>query len=271
MHAEKLLDEGLASDLQAALLKFKEAADRAPQYARAYSGIARCHLEIAMRGLGPTSSVSLAKDASLRAIELDADMVDPHATLGSVLALQWDWEGAEKSFLHGLSLGTNVSALRDYALFLTALKRFDEASQYLGAAERIDPFSHRQKVAHAKFLHLTRRYSEAIQLWSGPMIHGPLPLEARFYLALMFAGLGDMTKAKELVEEIRPDSGAQLASMAGISEVLALSGETRGGEKDSDRISTCWRPILHSVGIGKLFLRLRLATRRELSASSVFG
>ncbi len=231
MHAEKLLDEGMASDLQAALLKFKEAADRAPQYARAYSGIARCHLEIAVRGLGPTSSVSLAKDASLRAIELDADMVDPHATLGSALALQWDWEGAEKSFLHGLSLGTHVPALRDYALFLTALKRFDEASQYLGAAERIDPFSHRQKVARAKFLHLTRRYSEAIHLWSGPLIHGPLPLEARFYLALMSAAVGDITKAKQLVEDIRPDSGAQLAIMAGISEVLALSGEIEEARK----------------------------------------
>ncbi len=38
--AEKLLDEGPASELQAALLKFKEAADQAPQYARPHSGIA---------------------------------------------------------------------------------------------------------------------------------------------------------------------------------------------------------------------------------------
>ncbi len=232
MQAEKLLDEGSASDLQAALLKFKEAADRAPQYARGYSGIARCHLEITMRGLTSTSaSLSLAKDASLRAIELDADMVDPHATLGSALALEWDWEGAEKSFLHGLSLGTHVPALRDYALFLTALKRFDEASQFLGAAERIDPFSYRQKVARAKFLHLTRRHSDAIHLWAGPLIHGPLPLEARFYQALMSVELGDVARAKRLVENIRPDSGAQLAMMAGISEVLALSGETEDAEK----------------------------------------
>ena len=232
MQAEKLLDEGSASDLQAALLKFKEAADRAPQYARSYSGMARCHLEMAMRGLTSTSaSVSLAKDASLRAIELDAEMVDPHATLGSTLALQWDWEGAEKSFLHGLSLGTHVPALRDYALFLTALKRFDEASQYLGAAERIDPFSYRQKVARAKFLHLTRRHSDAIHLWEGALIHGPLPLEARFYQALMSVELGDVARAKRLIENIRPDSGAQLAMMAGISEVLALSGETEDAEK----------------------------------------
>jgi TolB-like protein len=229
--AEKLLDEGPASELQAALLKFKEAAEQAPQYARAYSGIARCHLEILMRGASSTTSVSLAKDASLHAIELDPGMVDSHATLASALALEWDWEGAEKSFLHGLSLGTHASALRDYALFLTALNRFDEASEYLGAAQRIDPFSHRQKVARAKFLHLTRRYSEAILLWSGPLIHGPLPIEVRFYQALMSVALGDTDTAKRLVESIRPDSGAQLAMMAGISEVFALSGETGEARK----------------------------------------
>ncbi len=232
MQGEKLLDEGSAPDLQAALLKFKEAADREPRYARSYSGIARCHLEMAMRGLSVTSaSVSQAKDASLRAIEIDAGMVDPHATLGSALALEWDWKSAEKSFLHGLNLGTQVSAVRDYALFLAALKRFDEASQYLGTAERIDPFSYRQKVARAKFFHLTRRHSEAIRLWSGPLIHGPLPIETRFFQALMFAGLGDTVKAKQLVETIRPDAGAQLPMMAGFSEVLALSGETEDAEK----------------------------------------
>ncbi len=224
--AEKLLDEGPASELQAALLKFQEAADQAPQYARAYSGIARCHLELLVRGASSKSaSVALARDASLRAIELDAGMVDPHATLAGALALEWDWEGAEKSFLQGLSLGTNASALRDYALFLTALNRFDEASEYLGAAQRIDPFSHRQKVARAKFFHLSRRYSEAISLWSGPLIHGPIPIEVHFYRALISIALGDTGNAKRLVESIRPDSGAQLAMMAGISEVLALSGE----------------------------------------------
>jgi TolB-like protein/Tfp pilus assembly protein PilF len=225
--AEKLLDEGPASELQAALLKFKEAADQAPQYARPYSGIARCHLEILIRGASSQStSISLAKEASLRAIELDAGMVDAHATLGSTLALEWDWDAAEKSFLHGLNLGANASALRDYALFLTALNRFDEASEYLGAAQRIDPFSSRQKIARAKFFHLTRRSSEAMALWSGPLIHGPLPLEVRFYQALMSIVRGDVASANRLVDEIRPDSGAQLAMMAGIAEVLALSGQT---------------------------------------------
>lgn len=263
MQAEKLLDEGSASDLQAALLKFTEAASRAPRYARTLSGIARCHLEMAVRGLSSTSaSVSLAKEASRRAIELDPEMVDPHATLGGALALQWDWEGAETSFLRALSLGTNVSALRDYALFLTALNRFDEASEYLGAAQRIDPFSYRQKVARAKFLHLTRRYSEAIRLWSGELIHGPLPLETRFFLALMFVGLGDTVNAKQLVESMRPDAGAQLAMMGGIAEVLALSGETKSAEKIANDLNL-FAPDSPLCGYRQALLSLALGDKER--------
>jgi hypothetical protein len=47
----------------------------------------------------------------------------------------------------------------------------------------------------------------------------------------MSVELADVAGAKRLVENIRPDSGAQLAMMAGISEVLALSGETEDAEK----------------------------------------
>ena len=61
---------------------------------------------------------------------------------------------------------------------------------------------------------------------SEPLIYGPLPVEARFLLALMAAHLGNKDQAKQLIESIRPASGAELPMMAGIAEVLALIGET---------------------------------------------
>lgn len=69
---------------------------------------------------------------------------------------------AEKSFLQGLSLGTQVSSSRRYGLFLTAMGRFDEASHHLGTSQNIDPFSNRQKIAWKKFLYLTGRYEEGV-------------------------------------------------------------------------------------------------------------
>ena len=232
LHAETLLDEGSASDIPSALLKYQEARELAPSFPRSYCGISHCHTELALRG-APSSStlVSVAEQAALRAIELDPAMIESYSCLGSAQALQWDWESAQKSFLHGLSLGTHVSASRRYALFLAALGRYDEAAHHLETALHIDPFSNRQKVARLKLLHMKRRFEEGLRQLSEPLLYGPLPMEARFLLALMAAHLGRQEQAKQLIDSIRPASGAQLPLMAGIAEVLALSGETEQANK----------------------------------------
>jgi TolB-like protein/tetratricopeptide (TPR) repeat protein len=226
-HAETLLDEGSAYDLPASLQKFQEARDLAPAYARPYCGISHCNTELALRGSRPSSpQVSTARDAALRAIELDPEMIESYSCLGSAQALEWNWENAEKSFLHGQTLGFQVSASRRYALFLAALGRHDEASHHLEAAQHIDPFSNRQKVARAKFLHIRRRFQEGLEQLSEPLIYGPIPVEVRFLCALMAAHLGKREQARRLIDNIRSAYGAELPMMAGIAEVLALVGDT---------------------------------------------
>jgi TolB-like protein len=226
LHAETLLDEGSASDIPAALMKFQEARELAPAFSRSYCGISHCNIEMALRGASPSSTlVSIAKEAALRAIELDAESIESYSCLGSAQALEWDWENAEKSFLYGQGLGFQVSASRRYGLFLAALGRYDEASHHLEAAQRTDPFSNRQKVARLKFLRLTRRFEEGLGQLSEPLHYGPLPLEARFLLALMAVQVGKKDQAKQLIDTIRPTSGAELPMMAGVAEVLAQIGE----------------------------------------------
>jgi TolB-like protein/tetratricopeptide (TPR) repeat protein len=226
MHAETLLDEGSGYDLPASLKKFQEAKELAPGYARTYCGISQCNTEMALRGASPSSTlVSMARESALRAIELDAEMIESYSCLGSAQALEWDWESAEKSFLHGQGLGFQASASRQYGIFLTALGRSDEASHHLEAAQRIDPFSNRQKVARAKFLQIRGRFEEGLRQLSEPLMYGPLPVEARFLIALMAAQLGKREQAIELIENIRSGYGAELPMMAGIAEVLALVGD----------------------------------------------
>jgi TolB-like protein/tetratricopeptide (TPR) repeat protein len=225
-HAETLLDEGSAYDLPASLQKFQEARELAPAYARSYCGISHCNMEIALRGSSPSSPlVSIAKEAALRAIELDAEMIESYSCLGSAQALEWDWENAEKNFLRGQGLGFHAPASRRYGLFLAALGRYEEASHHLEAAQHIDPFSNRQKVARTKFLHIRRRFEEGLRQLSEPLIYGPIPVEARFLCALMAAHLGKNEQARQLIESIRSASGAELPMMAGIAEVLALIGD----------------------------------------------
>jgi len=226
MHAESLLDEGPASNLPAALLKFQEAGSLAPAYARPYVGISHCNTEMALRGASLSSTlVSIAREAALRAIELDAEMIESYSCLASAQALQWDWEDAEKSFLHGLSLGWHTATSRRYAMFLAASGRRDEAWHHLESAAQIDPFSNRQKVARAKLLYLMQRYEEGLRQSSKPLLYGAIPVEARFLQALMAAQAGKKDEARRLIESIRHAAGAELPMMAGIAEVLAFTGD----------------------------------------------
>ena len=275
LHAETLLDEGSASDLPASLLKFQEAKELAPAYARSWCGISHCNLEMALRGASPSSTlISIAKDAALHAIELDSEMIESYSCLGGAQALAWEWEDAEKSFLHGESLGLHANASRRYALFLTALGRFDEASHRLEIVQSIDPFSNRQKVSRMRFLHITRRFEEGLRQLSEPLIYGPLPVEARFLQALMAAHVGKRDQAKQLIEGIRPASGGRLPTMAGLAEVLAMIGETSEADQIArsfhllslDTAISRFRQALLSLALGDgegalSFLKLALEDR----------
>jgi TolB-like protein len=232
LQAESLLDEGSASEIETALSKFEEITRIAPAFARPFCGISLCHAELALRGSYPSAPrVSLAKAAALHAVELDPQMVQAHSSLGGAMAMEWDWASAEKSFRHALSLGVDVGASRQYAVFLTAARRFDEAEHHLELAQQIDPFSYRQKVTRAKLLFLARKSQEGVNWLSEPRLHGSFPVETNFNLALMLLQLGDTGKAKELAESMRPHASSQLAMMAGVAEILALCGETERAEK----------------------------------------
>ena len=275
MHAESLLDEGTVSNLSAALLKFQEARALAPAYGRPYCGIAHCNTEMALRGTTVSSALlDAAREAALRAIELDADMIEPYSCLGSVQALNWEWEDAEKSFLHGMSVGWHAATARRYGMFLAALGRSDEAAHHLKSAAQIDPFSNRHKVAWAKFLQLTRRGEEALRQLSEPQLYGPIPVEVRFLLALMAAQVGKSDQARRLIDGIRPASSAELPMMAGIAEVLALSGDAEEARRmvqsfrlmsPDTAVSRC-RQALLSLALGDregalLFLQLAAEDR----------
>lgn len=232
VHAETLLDEGSASDLNGALTKFQDAAEMAPDYARSHCGISLCYTEMALRGaIGSSETIPRARAAATRAVELDPEMFGCYCSLASAQALEWEWFRAEESFARALRLGLHTVTSRLYSLFCAARGRFDEGLHHMEMAQRVDPFSYRQKVARAKFFHLTRRYEEGVGQLLGPLLYGPQPLEARLCGAVMLAHLGKTEEAKQTADSLRADAGAQPAMMAGIAEVLALSGEMDAARK----------------------------------------
>jgi tetratricopeptide (TPR) repeat protein len=215
------------ADMRLPLARFQEVVRVVPQHARAHYGIAQCQYEMAVSGIaGSFDAVCRAKSATLRALELEPEMIGAHSCLGSVLALECSWTAAEKSFRHSLSLGKDAGSFRQFALFLTALGRFGEARHYLDRAQAIDPFSYRQKLAYAKILYLSRRYEEAVERFAGPLTYGSLPAEAQLYLAFAYLQLRRLDDARELALYAQRELVSLPNLMTYAAEVLAYSGDT---------------------------------------------
>jgi len=257
LKAEAWLEEGNESEVQCALAKFHEIAQAAKGYARPLYGVAQCYCWMTLCGAPPSAGmVSLARSAAEQAVELDPESSEALATKGSILALEWDWTGAEEAFRQAAKLGFYASDARQFAMFLTLLGRFDDAWPYLDKAQLTDPFSHLQKVACAKFLYMSGRHQEAFEVFSEPLKYGPLPLEVQLYLALIHANLGQFDQARRLAQLILRNAGSQIPLRAGATEILARCGDDAAPMAhehkllSSDAPLSRYRQALLSIALG---------------------
>jgi tetratricopeptide (TPR) repeat protein len=103
-----------------------------------------------------------SKAAALRALELDPNQAQAHASLGFVLFnYELDWESAERSIQRALALDPNSNHWT-YALFLMAVDRYDEAIAHFQKAEERNPLSQLLKRQVVWAYSCAGRHDEAI-------------------------------------------------------------------------------------------------------------
>ena len=125
---------------------FKQAIEKAPDFAPSHSGMAACYCLLGGHGFElvvPREGMPTAKKAVMEALRLDSSQAEPHAFLGIIqLKYDWDWRSAEESFNRAIDL--NPSYARGhifYSFFLEAMGRQDEAIREAEAARTLDPLS----------------------------------------------------------------------------------------------------------------------------------
>jgi TolB-like protein/DNA-binding SARP family transcriptional activator len=149
--------------LRTAVAYLENAVALAPEWAAAHAKLARAYHWVA------SSYVELApefypksKTAALRALELDPNEAQAHASLGFVLFNhEWDWAGAERSIQRALALDPN-SHQWIYAMFLVAVGRYDEAITHYQRAQERNPLSPILKGQLAYAYSCAGRHDEAI-------------------------------------------------------------------------------------------------------------
>jgi tetratricopeptide (TPR) repeat protein len=114
---------------------FQQAIQLDPGYAIAYAGLAD--------SLITTAGDEAARVAATRAIEIDATLAEPHATLAAIMmGPEWDWVGAESEFKRSIVLDPAYpTAYHWYSIYLLMMARHEEALWNAQRAAELDPLS----------------------------------------------------------------------------------------------------------------------------------
>jgi eukaryotic-like serine/threonine-protein kinase len=132
-----------AENVKKAMEQFQQAADKDPNYALAYVGLADCYvLLIEYAGASTTDTVPKSIAFAERALQLDPSLGEAHASLGWCYFALWQWERAESEFKQAIELNPNYATAHQwYSLLLRDKGRFDEAVFEIKRAQELDPLS----------------------------------------------------------------------------------------------------------------------------------
>jgi TolB-like protein/Flp pilus assembly protein TadD len=180
---------------------FQQAVEKDPNYALAYAGLADCHNYLAHR--------DEAKQAVLKALELDESLGEAHGTLGFFRFLyDWDFTGAESELKRALTLSPNYAEAHHwYGIYLANLGRHEEADREARQAIELDPLSLLMNMTPALNFYLARQYDRAVEQLQKVIEMEPNFVPARSVLgsvlvqkAMYEEAIGEYQKVLELIK-----------------------------------------------------------------------
>jgi serine/threonine-protein kinase len=154
------------ADLKKSIGFFEKTIALDPGYALAYSGLADAYgvMPNYTSDPPPEETYPKARTAAQKALELDPDLAEPHATLGYILhEFEWNQAEAEKEFKRAIELDPNYpSAHQWYGEYLSRMGRFAEAIAEQERALELDPLSLIINVTLGNAYRADGRYDDAI-------------------------------------------------------------------------------------------------------------
>jgi len=255
-HWYKRTEDGLKKSIE----YFQQAIERDPSYALAYSALADSYNMLGLWSVLPhTEAAPKAKAAATRALEIDDQLAEPHASLGwSRFAFDWDWAGAEREFKRAIDLNPGYeSAHRWLCNCLQQQGRLDEASVEIKVAKELDPLSLVNNTVLGQNLYFLHKYDQAIEQERKTLEIDNFAY-AHYVLGSAYEQKGDLGKA---ITEFQKAAtlNANPVYPAGLGHAFALAGRRREAQKLLDELSTrskerniAWNEIaVIYVGLGE--------------------
>jgi DNA-binding winged helix-turn-helix (wHTH) protein/TolB-like protein len=184
---------------------YQKAVEKDPEFARAYIGISHFYISGGDPPISPLERLKRAKDAVLRALELDNNLAAAHNALAELeYQYEFDWTGAGTHFKRALELGPNVSYFHlAHHWYLMCQERFVEAQLELDKAQQLDPGNIRINNAQGILALFRRQYDKAISHYQNTRKVEPAAIHRnQWSMSVAYQRMG---MHKEAVEEFLED------------------------------------------------------------------
>lgn len=225
-----------ADALKKSIAYFRQAIARDPTYALSYSGLANAYAVLGFRGGFPSKDALFqAKAAALKAIELDKNLSEPHASLAFIAeTYEWDWATAEREYKRALELSPGDAWIHHwYAGYLMYVGRFDEGIAEARRARELDPLSLPVNNALAGRLLVAGRYNEALEQVQKTLELNPHFAPARQTLGWIYLNQG---KHDEAIREFQQAVRVSGADDTDFMLDLGFAYATVGNREEARRI-----------------------------------
>jgi TolB-like protein/DNA-binding winged helix-turn-helix (wHTH) protein/Tfp pilus assembly protein PilF len=219
-----------ADGLKKAIVYFNHAIENDPTYAEAYTGLADAY---ALSGdweygvLSPEDAFPQAKAAATRALALDDNLGEAHASLAFALDLyDWDWDSAEREYERAIALTPGYATAHHwYAWHLIVIGRHSEGIAELRKAQSLDPLSLIISADLADALCIAHLYDESAGQSRKTLEMDPNFAVAHYQLGQVLEqkgmhaeAIGELRKAIEL-------SGSNATFSSNLAYAFAVSGQ----------------------------------------------
>ena len=246
---------------------FRRATELDPGYALAHAGRAECWALLGFDefsgGVPPREAMPRAKEAALRALQLQPDLAEAHSVLGIVAFIfDWDWATAERELVLAATLKpTAYLALVWYAMLLALFGRDEESMRASVRAQTAEPLLAGAHTMVGRCHYWARRFDEAERVFRVVLEMEPGYVPAyvalgRLYMAIgrQEAALAALERAVELIGRKTPQLTAMIgevyARMGHVSEALEALEQLRR-ERSGSHVPVVYDAIIMG-GLGQM-------------------
>jgi adenylate cyclase len=195
-------------DYQHAIRMYQQAIDLDQKYALAYAGMADAYSHLYRYAEATPENAARAIEASERAIELDPDSAEAHASRGLSLFISEEYEAAQQEFREAIRLNPKLWEAHYYSgLACSSKGDFEEAVGHYQNAMEVNPADYQAPLFMAQaYASLGRKHDEmkvrvaALGTLQRHLQMNPHDTRALYVCAQNLCCVGESEKGRELAE-----------------------------------------------------------------------